>query len=68
MTRKGIVSRFHVYNDGSKPLVSTRLMMMERKEKIKEPKFLGWGGRVNLEKQLLLARTLLPDTLGAKEP
>lgn len=44
VTRKVFCFFFFQYDDGSNPLMGTRLMMKERKEKTKESKFLGSGG------------------------
>lgn len=49
---------FQIYDDGNYPLVTTGLMM-ERKEKTEEPKFLGKNKRLNLGKQLPLDRRAL---------
>lgn len=57
---------FQLYKDGDSPLVSTRLMM-ERKEKTEEPKFLEEKKKIRSNEAMAI-RSLLPDIVGTEKP
>lgn len=57
---------FQLYKDGDIPLVSTRLMM-ERKEKTEEPKFLEEKKKIRSNEAMAI-RSLLPDIVGTETP
>lgn len=58
---------FQLYKDGNSPLVSTRLMI-ERKEKTEEPKFLEGEKKKIKSKEVMAIRSLLPNIIGTEKP